>query len=441
MNDGSLAYLTEHDVSFVQVVWVDNANVIRSKMPHVSHLARTAGVVGISMAQQALPVMFDGVVPNSGLGPVGEALLQPDWSTLRALPYLPGYARVLSDMTVGGEPWEHCPRTFLKSQIARLEAHGLSAKASFENEFFLLSDENGRAVPVDDTVFAATNAVIPSAEVILDATRALIDQGIEVETYYPESGPGQHELATRYTNALTAADGQVVFRDTIHGVAAQHGLVASFLPKIVEDKAGSGCHLNLSLWSGDANVTGNGARDSSLGAETESFIAGILKHLPALCALTVPSNASYRRIRPHFWAGAFAAWGVDNREAAVRVFGAKSVPQRFELKASDATANPYLALGSVLAAGIDGLERGLELPPECVGDPGLLSEAERAELGIVRLPANLGQAIKALEDDETLLDALGAARAKAYLAVRKGEWQGLKDLSFDDEVALLLQRY
>lgn len=442
MDDASLAYLRDRDVSFVQVVWVDNANVIRSKMPLVDQLERSGGVVGISMAQQALPVMYDAVVPESGLGPVGEALLRPDWRTLRALPYLPGFARVLADATVGEEPWEHCPRTFLKRQVARLAAHGLELKASFENEFFLLAeDEAGRIRPVDDTVFAATAAVLRSGPVILDIARALIDQGIDVETYYPESGPGQHELSTRFTDALAAADSQVVFRDTVHGVAARHGLVASFLPKVFEDKAGSGCHLNLSLWREGRNVTGDASSATGLSALAGSFIAGIVAHLPALCALTVPTNSSYRRIRPHFWAGAFAAWGIDNREAAVRVFGARSVPQRFELKTSDATANPYLALGGVIAAGLDGIERGLELPPECRTDPGRLSEAEREAAVIVRLPSTLGQAIEALERDEVLMSALGEARARAYVAVRRAEWEALREMPFEDEVALLLRRY
>jgi len=441
MTDQAMRYLLEHDVRFLQVVWVDNANVIRAKMPHITQIERSGGVVGISMAQMALPVMFDGVTPDSGLGPVGEALLHPDWSTLRALPYLPGYARVAADMLVEGRPWDHCPRAFLRRQVERLADHGLTMKGAFENEFFLLRNSEKGAVPVDDTVFAAASSVHGSGAVILDIAQALIDQGFEVETYYPESGPGQHELATRYSDALSAADMQVAYRDTVHGIAVNHGLIASFLPKIVEDKAGSGCHINMSLWSGDKNITGDGSSVSRLSHAAASFVAGVVDHLPGLCALTVPSNASYRRIRPHFWAGAFAVWGIDNREAAVRVFSGSEVPSRFELKASDATANPYLALGSVLAAGIDGLDRDLELQPECRVDPGLLSEAERRELSIARLPANLGQAIKALEEDETLLDALGPQRSRAYLAVRKAEWDGLKDMSFEDEVALLLQRY
>ena len=434
--------LRDQGVRFVRVLWCDNANVIRAKAVHLEAVERGGGAVGISAAQQALPVMVDAVVPGSGLGPVGEVQLVPDWGTLHALPYLPGYAEAVGDMVVLGEPWEHCPRDFLKRQVVRLADHGLEAQAAFENEFFLLRPGPGQPVPNDDTVFAAAGAMNGVGELVLELAEALGAQGLSVEGYYPESGPGQHELAVRYRAALGAADQQLVYRETVRAVARRHGLTASFLPKVFADKAGSGCHLNLSLWRGGENVTGN-QEAGGLGPEARAFVAGVLAHLRGLCALTLPSANSYRRIRPHFWAGAFTAWGFDNREAAVRVFsgGLEGPPKRFELKSVDATANPYLALGAVLAAGLDGLERGLTLPPEARGDPGLLSEAERAEMGAEPLPTNLGEAVAALEQDDVLLGALGEARARTYLAVRRAEWEALKDATFDEEVALLLERY
>lgn len=458
------AALRDQEISFVRVLWCDNANVIRAKAPHLRTVARSGGAVGISAAQQALPVMYDSVVPDSGLGPIGEVQLVPDWSTLHTLPYLPGYAQVIGDMRVKDQPWEHCPRDFLKRQIARLAARGLTVQAAFENEFFLLrpgkSGDTGSSVgngmgmvPSDNTVFAAAHAMNATGGVILEIAAALAAQGLEVESYYPESGPGQHELPVRYRDALTAADQQLVYRETVRGVAARHGLVASFLPKVVADKAGSGCHLNLSLWRGGENVTGVAATGldalgtalerSGLGSETEAFIAGLLEHLRALCALTIPSPNSYRRIRPHFWVGAFTAWGIDNREAAIRVFkgGTDAPPKRFEIKCVDATANPYLALGAVLAAGLDGLERDLPLPAEVRDDPGYLSEEAREALGVVPLPKDLAEAITALEADPILLEALGEARARAYLAVRRAEREALSGLSLEDEVAMLLERY
>ena len=174
-----------------------------------------------------------------------------------------------------------------------------------------------------------------------------------------------------------------------------------------------------------------------------AFIAGILDHLPALCAITIPSKNSYRRIRPHFWAGAFRAWGTQNREAALRVCKtpAGHFATRIEYKISDATANPYLALGSLVAAGIDGLRRNLKLPEEVTMDPGRIPEADRNARGIDLLPQNLGEAIDALQKDEVLLEALGEGLARSFTAVRQNEWEVLKDMSLENEVDLLLERY
>lgn len=438
-----ISRLRDQGVHFVRVLWCDNANVIRAKAVHLGVVERGGGAVGISAAQQALPVMYDAVVQGGGLGPVGEVQLVPDWSTLHVLPYLPGYAQALGDMVVRDQPWEHCPRTFLNQQIGHLQSHGIEVQAAFENEFVLLKPGAGTPEPADETVFAAAQAMNGVGQLILDITDALTKQGLAVETYYPESGPGQHELAVRYRPALAAADQQLVYRETVRAVAARYGLIASFLPKIFPEKAGSGCHLNLSLWRDGENITGSAHESSRLSPEVQGFIAGVLAHLKALCALTISSSNSYRRIRPHFWAGAFTAWGYDNREAAVRVFegGMTAPPNRFEIKCVDATSNPYLALGAVLAAGRDGLERGLSLPEEARGDPALMSAAERAAARAEPLPRSLGEAITELERDEVLLAALGEARARTYLAVRKAEWDALKDATLDDEVALLLERY
>lgn len=434
-------------VKFVRLIWCDNANVIRAKAAHVNCLEGAIdNGIQITVAQQALPVMFDAVVPETGLGPVGEVRLMPDWSTLRVLPYAPGHAMVLTDMVVGRtrQVWEHCPRGFLSRQVRRLASAGLTCKAAFENEFFLLRrGPDGALSPVDQTVFSATTSMNLNLDVINGIADALVAQGVRVEGYYPESGPGQQEITTRYVEGVQAADQQIVYRETVRGVAARNGLIASFLPKLFEDKAGSGCHLNFSLWQNGANISGDERRPNGIGAEAAAFIAGVLDHLPGLTALTIPSKTSYRRIRPHFWAGAFTAWGYGNREAAVRVSPNREETHasRFELKTCDATANPYIALGAVIAAGLDGFERGLALPEEATMDPGLMPEAEREAKGIRPLPQSLGDAIAALETDAVLRDALGGPLAQSYLAVRRREWEGLKTLELEEEVALLAERY
>lgn len=287
----------------------------------------------------------------------------------------------------------------------------------------------GILAPADDTVFCATGSMNLHRAFINNLTNALIAQGIEVEGYYPESGPGQQEVNIRYAEAARAADRQIVFRETARGVAMQHGLIASFLPKILEDRAGSGCHLNFSLWRHNQNISGDPQQASGISPEAGAFISGVLDHLPALAALTIPSKTSYRRIRPHFWAGAFRAWGHQNREAAVRVCKNKAGTEanRFELKTVDATANPYVALGAFIAAGLDGLRRNLTLPEEVDLDPGLIPEDQRKAKGIDLLPQSLGQALDALGKDNVLLEAIGERLAVSYQAVRRYEWDNLKD--------------
>jgi len=439
--------LKDAGIKFVRILWCDNANIIRAKAAHVDYLEDYIdNGVGISMAQMALPVMYDRVVAETGLGPVGEVRLMPDWSTLTFLPYAPGQAQVLSDMLISetGNVWEHCPRGFLRRQIQELEQHGLTLKAVFENEFFLLrKTAEGILAPSDDTVFSATGSMNIHCEFINDLADALTSQGLEVEGYYPESGPGQQEVNIRYADAAPAADRQIIYRETVRGVATRHGLIASFLPKLFEDKAGSGCHLNFSLWRNAENISGDDQQATGINLEAGAFISGILDHLSALAAVTIPSKTSYRRIRPHFWAGAFRSWGHQNREAAVRVSKNKAGTRasRFELKTVDATANPFMALGGVIAAGLDGLRRNLALPEEVNLDPALMPENQRKTRGVDLLPQNLGESIDALRNDDVLLKAMGPDLATSYVAVRQNEWDNLKDLSLEEEVALLAERY
>jgi glutamine synthetase len=464
MADESVHALEASGIRFVRVVWCDNANVIRAKAFHSLMLGNFyKHGVGITAASQALPVMADAVVGESGLGPVGEVRLIPDWSTLTTLPYAPGHARVIGDMVRDGRPWPLCPRDFLRRMLADAKRAGFEIVAAFENEFFLLRPAQTSSAaapvanapgapwapgatllfePIDSTVFCQSLAMDKARVVIDEITEALSAQGIAVEMYYPESGPGQQELTICHARGLAVADRQIVFRETVHAVALRHGLLASFLPKIFADKAGNGLHLHVSFWRGDNNLVPDSGGRWELSATTRAFMAGVLAHLPALMALTTPSPNSYRRLKPHFWSGAFRCWGLDNREAALRVpTSPEGPPSNFELKTCDGSANPYLALGGVVAAGLDGLRRQLELPEPVASDPGNLSDSERQQRGIDALPANLGEALDHFSKDAVLSAALGPELARAFLAVRWAEWQALKDMSLTDEVNLLLERY
>jgi glutamine synthetase len=428
-------------VRLVRFLYTDNGGVTRGKATHVEGLASclTDGI-GLTVAMQAMN-MLDQLQPVDGLGPVGEIRLVPDPRTFAVLPYAPHAAAMTSDMcTLDGAPWDACPRAFLKRQIAACAAAGFSVRAAFECEFTLaVRQPDGTFVPLDESLCFSTLGMTTAAPVIDDIVAALERQGIQVEQYYPELGHGQQELSIRHAPALDAADRQVFYRDTVRGVAFRHGLYASLAPKPFVDQAGNGGHIHFSLWDtqGRRSVMHDPRGQYGVSALGYHFIAGVLEHLPALLALTCPSVNSYRRLQPHFWSSAFTAWGPDNREAAVRVPSTfpsdRAGSTNAELKASDASSNPYLALGGLLAAGLDGVARALKPGEPVLVDPGTLSEGERAARGIRRYPTTLGAALDNLEKDRVLTTALGPTLARAFLAVKRSEAEAFarEDAAFE----------
>jgi glutamine synthetase len=432
-------------ICLVRFTYCDNANLIRAKAAPAARLeAHQKFGIGFSVAQQALPVLFDAIVGDSGLGPVGEVYLVPDSTTLTPLPFSSGQAIVLGDFeTARGRPWTHCPRTFLKRQLERVERERYTLQAAFESEFYLLREQNGSWIPVDDTTFAAGYAYDLAHAFLTDLLAALDEMGLTVHLMYPESGPGQFEVSIGHAPGIGAADRQVLFREAVRGVAARHGCRASFAPKPFADKAGNGCHLHISLWNGRRSSFSDARDPLHLSKIAYHFIGGVLHHLPALCAITLPSVNSYQRLRPHFWAGAFVCYGPENREAAIRVITPRRGPNsvHLEVKAVDASSNPYLALGAVLCAGLDGIRKRMDPGKPIDVDPGLLSEAEREARKIAPLPDTLATAIAELERDDVLQAALGSDLARSFLAVRRREWELLGNHSPEEISRAHLFRY
>jgi glutamine synthetase len=346
-------------------------------------------------------------------------------------------------LTNDGQPWGACPRSFLKRMIGNAAAHGILVQASLENEFILARDgleTGGRMVPVDDAPCFSTLAMQESAAVVDAMVTTFEAMGMAMDLYYPEYGHGQHELTLRHTDALTAADNQIFYRDAVRGVARNHGMVASFAAKPFPDQPGNGCHIHCSLWdlSGQTNLLWSEHDRFHMSDLGYRFIAGILAHLPALVALTAPTYNSYRRLKPHMWASAFNVWGPDNREAAVRIaspFWDRAQDSiNFELKSSDPSNNPYLALGAMIAAGLDGVARRLDPGEASLTDPGDLDGIELERRGIRRLPESLDQALTHLQRDDLLMDALGPTLAGSYLAVKRSEYAAFTAENVDFEI-------
>ncbi len=450
-------------LDLIRFLYVDHGGVVRGKATSRSRLAERLGTgIGLTLAMQAM-TMLDELQPVEGMGPVGEIRLVPDPGSFVALPYAPSAGAMVADMVkLDGQPWEACPRSFLKQAVAELARDGFALVAAFEPEFTLgrreaaprrepaaaaepaesavrqdpATESEGaaldRLVPIDKSLCFSSTGFGLAHDYAIELVRALEAQGLVVEQYHPELGHGQQELSIRHAPALRAADNQVWYRETVRGVAWRQGLWASLAPKPIPDQAGNGAHLHASLWDLDDSGA-PGARNAFYGSGDRHglsdlayhFIGGLLAHLPALVALTSGSVNSYRRLVPQSWSSAFTCYGMDNREAAVRIaspmWGLDEPSTNLELKPCDSTANPYLALGAYIHAGLDGIRNKLDPGAPTNVDPARLSTSTRRRRAIRRLPESLPAALDALEQDELLMEVLGPLRRAAYLAVKRGE--------------------
>ena len=428
------------DTVWVRFVFVDHAGIPKCKAVHRESFERRARA-GVGLAKGVLALDPSGALhPASGLSPVGECRLVPDLSTLTPLPFARGQAMVACDMTEpdATTPWDGCPRSALKRVLNQLAERGYKGIASYEAEFYVRGPDG----PLDRTPYAGSFALTPAAEFVAELAKTLEQIGIRPEQCHAEVGHGNLELSVGEAEGLAAADRRVVVLETIRGVAHRMGLEVTMAPKPYLDQAGNGHHLHLSVYEDETLVLfdSSGAL-SKLGS---AFVAGVLDHLSAVMAFTTPSPNSYQRLAPGMWSSAYACYGPDNREAAVRLTsplaGAESATANVELKPVDVTANPYLAQAAILAAGMDGIERDLDPGEPTMVDPATLSDEERAERDIRPLPASLDQALNALENDEVLIEALGAPLVRTHLAVGRAQAEIAREIS-PEEVAAAAMIY
>ncbi|HET9919716.1 MAG TPA: glutamine synthetase, partial [Ktedonobacteraceae bacterium] len=312
-------------------------------------------------------------------------------------------------------------------------------------------EENGQYVPADHSLCYSSTGLDEQAEVIDAILAALEAEGISIELFHNELGPSQQELSIHHADVLRAADNVVLVRDTIRGVAATFDLLASFAPKPFLDQAGSGAHIHFSLWGTEnsefpgKNLLYDASQRGGLSQTGQYFIGGILKHIRGLLALTCGSPNSYQRLLPHFWSSAYGAYGFDNREGAIRIpstfWGREADSMNLELKCADHSGNPYLAMGALLAAGLDGIKHQINPGEPAEIDPGNYSDEERENRGIRRLPLTLDEALDELEHDQVLLDALGPLLARSYIAVKRSESEFFKDKTPEEEVRQHFYKY
>ncbi|UCG03258.1 MAG: glutamine synthetase [Candidatus Heimdallarchaeota archaeon] len=310
-----------------------------------------------------------------------------------------------------------------RSQLRKvIEKHltnkGLSLKVGPEPEFYLFKDN----APVDQGQYADIfpNAVVEG--MVKRFSQYLTKALIEPKVHHHEVGPGQYEIEIGYEDALRIADIIVTYKATIRALAAKSGHTATFMPKPYAQLAGNGMHCHLSLWEGSKNLFSDSTKNT-ISATAEHFMAGILEHALAMTVLVAPTVNSYKRLVPGYEAPVYVAWGPLNRSTLIRVPMINNPKlARFEYRCPDPSCNPYLALISIVTAGMDGIKRELELPPPVKRNIYKLSEKERKELNIKTLPGNLFEALSYLEKDKLICDALGEHICEKFFQLKKEEW-------------------
>ncbi|MET7835793.1 glutamine synthetase family protein [Micromonospora sediminicola] len=434
-----LELVERHDVEIVRFLWVDHNGIVRGKgVSRESLPGRLRSGVPLSVGRQAASLL-DQAQPVPGFAVMDEVRIAGDPGTLALLPHAPGSAALLGDLlTRDGTPWGACPRAFLRDAMADAAREGYAVVAAFEPEFTLLRD----GAPLDDGLTLDNEAFDVTNDYVIALVRALRSAGVAVEQYHPETSPGQHEVTIRPAPALRAADNHVWQRMITRGLARRRGLHATFAPVPLAGLRGNGNHLHVSLWR-DGNAFA--APGGGLSDVAHHFIAGVLAHLPGLSALLCAGVNSYTRLMRGKWAGAYGCYGFDNREAAVRVpsvlGGDESGTTNVEIKPCDGTANPYLALGAVIHAGLDGVRRRLDPGPPLTVDPNTLTDAELRRRGVTTLPGSLAEAVDALERDDLLMSVLGSPRRELYTAIKRADVRDLAALPESEAYAVYHTRF
>ncbi|MCV3765724.1 glutamine synthetase family protein [Rhizobium sp. TRM95796] len=382
---------------------------------------------------------FNAIADPNPWGSQGDLRLLPDLGavfTTSGTGAATPFALVAGDIVrLDGRPWSCCSRTILKQAIADLEAEtGLRLLATFELEFQIFGADLPEAHAFS---VGALRRADPFASEVL---AALEEAGVEPEMFLAEYGEDQFEITLAPADALAAADRAVAVREIIREVARNKGWQASFSPKTSLDGVGNGVHIHFSLRDGQDQPAGyDPAQPGCLSAAAGAFCAGILSHLPALTAITAPSIPSYYRLQPHYWSAAWTWLGERDREASLRICPIAGLsgkdPARqhnIEYRAADSTANPYLSLAGLIRAGLEGIRRKLPAPPIFSGDPALLTEGERTELGLRRLPETLEQALAAFEADDRVCGWFDSVFIETYLGVRRQEMKILASSEADE---------
>jgi len=416
-----LEAVREHDVKFIRLWFTDILGFLKSFAITREEL------------EEALEdgMGFDGS-SIQGFARIDESdmIAQPDPATFAILPWRPSghsaVARMFCDiLEPDRRPHEGDPRYVLRRNLAKAAKLGFTYYVGPELEYYYFATPEPPPVTLDRGGYFDLTPLDLASDLRRETVLTLEEMGIGVEYSHHEVGPSQHEIDLRYTDALQMADNAMTYRLVVKEIAIKHGVHATFMPKPLFGENGSGMHTHMSLFKGDSNAFFEANDKYYLTKEAKGFIAGIIKYAPETCLVTCQWVNSYKRLVPGYEAPIYLSWSQRNRSVLVRVpvyKPGKEKSTRIEVRHPDPACNPYLAFAVMLAAGLKGIEEGLEIPEPTERDIYEMSEEERKDVGIGSLPADLNQAIEIAESSALMRDCLGEHVFKSLIKDKKIEW-------------------
>lgn len=419
--DDVKALVDEHKIRFIRFWFTDILGQLKS----------------FSVGKDELEDAFEGGMGFDGSSITGfnaieesDMIAMPDPATFAVLPWRPeesGVGRMFCDVvTPDRQPYEGDPRQVLRRAIQRAEEMGFDAfNVGPELEFFLFEGDSGTKV-LDKGGYFDLTTLDAGSDVRRDIVLALERLGIHVEYTHHEVGPSQHEIDMRYAPALKMADDCMTYRITVKEYAMKYGWHATFMPKPIFGENGSGMHTHQSLFKDGRNAFYDADDQYFLSDTAKCFIAGQLKHAREISSIFAQWVNSYKRLVPGYEAPVYCAWSRRNRSALVRVplyHPGKEQATRMELRCPDPSCNPYLTFASLLMAGLEGIEKGYELPEPMEKNLYHLSPDERKRLGIEQLPETLGEAIELTSESELVLRTLGEHMFNRFVEIKRQEWE------------------
>ncbi|MBE7003722.1 MAG: type I glutamate--ammonia ligase [Ruminococcaceae bacterium] len=418
--DDIVRIVREQNIHFIRMQFTDIFGQLKNVTLPASQIEKAVGG----------EIMFDGS-SIEGYTRIEESdqYLRPDLDTFVTIPWdreAGVSARMICDVyNPDGTPFSGDPRGVLHRVLKQAADMGYTFNVGPECEFFLFKmDANGKPTTrTNDEVGYFDQGPLDTAALTRQKIcLALEELGFEIEASHHENAAGQHEIDFKYADALTAADNIMTFKLAVKTLSQKDGLHATFMPKPLFGVAGNGMHINMSLFRDGKNAFYDESDARGLSATAYQFIAGVLSHVPALCALTNPLVNSYKRLVPGYEAPCYISWSTGNRSALIRVPSPRGSSTRLELRNPDPSCNPYLALAACLAAGLDGIRRGLTPPDEITENIYDLTAVERRAKGVGSLPDSLKAATDALRDDELICGVLGTHALLQYLIGKEEEW-------------------